>query len=298
MVELNGLEGTGKSLIAAHILANTQKKGGIGVMIDTEASAAPEFWKAVGVEISNLPYIHLTTVEDIFENIEKMIGVVRKSTKDRLVTFVVDSVAAASTLTEMQSDHGKDGYATAKSIIISKAMRKMTNLIGSQRILVVFTNQLRMNMNVMAFGDKYVTSGGKAMAYHCSVRVRLNNTGKIKKKDEVVGNKCKAVVVKNRLGPPFRSAEFDIMFDSGAADLASWVKFMKDNGLAKGTGAYFTINGYDEKFNPKKFVDRINKDAEFKEAIYNSICEKYIMKYRDPNSKIEEELEYTEDDDE
>lgn len=155
MVEFNGLEGTGKSLISAHIVANTQKKGGIAVVIDTENAAAPEFWKSLGVDLKNLPYSPCETVEDIFEQMEKLISVVRKSNKDRILTIIVDSVAAASTKTEQESEHGKDGYATTKSIIISKAMRKITNMIGRQKVLIVFTNQLRQNLNAMAFGDKY-----------------------------------------------------------------------------------------------------------------------------------------------
>lgn len=146
---------TGKSLISAHIVANTQKKGGIAVVIDTENAAAPEFWKSLGVDLKNLPYSPCETVEDIFEQMEKLISVVRKSNKDRILTIIVDSVAAASTKTEQESEHGKDGFATTKSIIISKAMRKITNMIGRQKVLIVFTNQLRQNLNAMAFGDKY-----------------------------------------------------------------------------------------------------------------------------------------------
>ncbi len=175
MVEFNGLEGTGKSLVSAHVVADTQKKGGIAVVIDTENAAAPEFWKSLGVDLSKLLYVQCETVEDIFEKMEHMIGIVRKSNKDRILTIIVDSVAAASTKVELESDHGKDGFATGKSIIISKAMRKITNMIGKQKVLTVFTNQLRQNLNAMAFGDKYVVSGGKSLAYHCSVRVPLIN---------------------------------------------------------------------------------------------------------------------------
>ena len=218
MIEFNGLEGTGKSLVSAHICAATQKKGGQAVVLDTENAAAPEFWKSLGVDLKNLLYVQTDTVEDIFETMERIVGLVRKSEKDRMLTIIVDSVAAASTKAELESDHGKDGFATGKSIIISKAMRKITNMIGKQKVLIVFTNQLRQNLNAMAFGDKYVVSGGKALAYHCSVRVRLNNTGKLKKGEEVIGNECKAVVIKNRMGPPQRQAAFDIYFDSGIAD--------------------------------------------------------------------------------
>jgi len=155
MIEFNGLEGTGKSLVSAHICAETQRKGGIAVVLDTENAAAPAFWKSLGVDLKNLLYVQVDTVEDIFENMERMIGIVRKSNKNRILTLIVDSVAAASTKAELESDHGKDGFATGKSIIISKAMRKITNMIGKQKVLTVFTNQLRQNINAMAFGDKY-----------------------------------------------------------------------------------------------------------------------------------------------
>ena len=243
MVEFNGLEGTGKSLISAHVVAETQKKGGMAVLIDTENAGSPEFWASLGVDLKKLLYVQCETVEDIFEQMEKMIAIVRKSNKDRILTIIVDSVAAASTKAELESEHGKDGYATGKSIIISKAMRKITNMIGKQKVLTIFTNQLRQNLNAMAFGDKYVVSGGKALAYHCSVRVRLNNAGKLKKGEEIIGNECKAVVVKNRMGPPQRTANFDIYFDSGIADYSSWIKVLKDNGLVKQAGAYYLSKG-------------------------------------------------------
>jgi recombination protein RecA len=294
MVEFNGLEGTGKSLVSAHVVADTQKKGGIAVVIDTENAAAPEFWKSLGVNLSKLLYVQCETVEDIFEQMEKMIAIVRKSNKDRILTIIVDSVAAASTKAELESDHGKDGYATGKSIIISKAMRKITNMIGKQKVLTVFTNQLRQNLNAMAFGDKYVVSGGKALAYHCSVRVRLNNTGKLKKGEEIIGNECKAVVVKNRMGPPNRLANFDIYYDSGIADYSSWIKVLKDNNLIKQGGAYYTYqkdDGTEWKFQSKDFISTLQTDTKLKEEIYLKICDATVMKYKDPNSKIVEDAE-------
>ena len=292
MVEFNGLEGTGKSLVSAHICAETQRKGGVAVVIDTENAAAPEFWKSLGVNLSKLLYVQCETVEDIFEKMEQMIAIVRKSNKDRILTLIIDSVAAASTKAELESEHGKDGFATGKSIIISKAMRKITNMIGKQKVLTVFTNQLRQNLNAMAFGDKYVVSGGKALAYHCSVRVRLNNTGKLKKGEEIIGNECKAVVIKNRMGPPQRQANFEIYFDSGIADYSSWIKILKDNSIIKQGGAYYSYkkdNGEDWKFQSKDFVSTMQSDEKLKEELYLKICEAVIMKYKDPNSQIVED---------
>jgi recombination protein RecA len=300
MVEFNGLEGTGKSLVSAHVVADTQKKGGIAVVIDTENAAAPEFWKSLGVDLSKLLYVQCETVEDIFEKMEQMIGIVRKSNKDRILTIIVDSVAAASTKVELESDHGKDGFATGKSIIISKAMRKITNMIGKQKVLTVFTNQLRQNLNAMAFGDKYVVSGGKSLAYHCSVRVRLNNTGKLKKGEEVIGNECKAVVVKNRMGPPQRQASFDIYFDSGIADYGSWIKVLKENNLIKQGGAYYTYkkdDGTEWKFQSKDFVETMKTDKTLSEEVYLKICDSVIMKYKDPNSIIVDDAVVDNDED-
>jgi recombination protein RecA len=298
MVEFNGLESSGKSLLSAQIMANTQKKGGVAVYIDTENAASPEFWESLGVDIKQMLYLQVDSVEAIFEKMEEIITVVRKSDKDRILTVIVDSVAAASCTTELESEHGKDGYNTTKAIVIGKAMRKITNMIGKQKVLTIFTNQLRQNMNAMAFGDKYVVPGGKSIPYHCSVRVRLNNTGKLKQGDRIVGNGCKAVVQKNRMGPPHRSAEFDIYYDSGIADYASWIKVMKNSKLLKQAGAYYKYtkdDGEEIQFQTKNFIDIMN-DTSLRDEIYKKICDVSIMEYNNPNSKIEDSLELATDD--
>ena len=289
-VSFSGLEGTGKSLFCAHIIAATQKKGGMGVMIDTEFAAAPDFWRAIGVDIAKLPYINLVTVEEIFGHIEHYVGVVRKSDSNRILTIVVDSLAQASCETEMESDHGKDGYNTGKAIIVSKALRKMTGLLAKQKILLVFTNQLRFNMKAAGFGDPYIEPTGKALAYGCSVRVRLSNIKQIKKGEFIIGNKCKAVVIKNRIGPPKRVANFEIHYDSGIQDLKSWLDFLQEHSFISGSSAKWTlkIGSGEYKLSTQEFVDKVNTDPAFKDEIYTLICDHQIMKYRDPNSKIEE----------
>ncbi len=292
-VSFSGLESTGKSLFCAHILAETQRKGGMGVMIDTEFAAAPAFWSAVGVDIAKLPYINLVMVEEIFGHIEHYIGVVRKVNSGRLLTIIVDSLAQASCEVEMESDHGKDGYNTAKSIIVSKALRKMTGMIAKQRVLLVFTNQLRFNMKAAGYGDPYIEPTGKALAFGSSVRIRLSNVGQIKKNDTIIGNKCKAVVIKNRMGPPRRTAQFEIHYDSGIQDLKSWLEFMKENSMITGNSAKwrFKLPSGDTELSTQAFVEKVNADAKFKDEVYTMICDKQIMKYRDPNSKIDEDVE-------
>jgi len=155
MVELSGLESTGKSLMCAQIISETQKRGGLAVFFDSESSVDKKFWTALGVNIRNVNYQKFTTLEELFSMIELVIGVFRKKDDGRLLTIFIDSVAQASVETEMESEHGVSGYNTGKAIVLSKAMRKITNLVSNQRVLIVYTNQLRYNMNSGPFGDKW-----------------------------------------------------------------------------------------------------------------------------------------------
>ncbi len=281
ITELNGLESSGKSLIGAHMLAETQKKGGVAVYIDTETAVSTEFLSAIGVDTDSMLYLHLETVEDIFHAIEEIVAKVRESDKDRLVNILVDSLAAASTNVEMESDFDKDGWATSKAIIISKAMRKITQMIGRQQIALVFTNQLRQKLGVM-FGDPWTTSGGKALPFHSSTRIRLKNTGQIKdKKNNTIGMKMRAQVIKNRLGPPMRHADFELYFETGIDDDGSWLKVMKDHRLVKQGGSWYTMDnhkGKEVKFQSKDWSELL-KDEEFRSHCYDLICSKVILKY-------------------
>ena len=286
--EITGLEQSGKSLLAAHTLLNTQKKGGLAVYIDTENALSTEFLSAIGLNLKEMLYVPLETVEDIFETVETIIEKVRSSDKNRLVTIVVDSIAGASTKTEMAADFDKDGYATAKALIISKAMRKITNLIGRERICLIFTNQLRQKLNAPAFSDPWTTPGGKGIPFHASVRIRLSSIGAIKAKingvEEVVGAKVKAKLVKNRCGPPSRTAEYSVYFDSGIDDYSSWLETMKTYGLVRQSGAWYEYTdkrtGEVIKFQGKDFVEKIVSDPDRAETVYDDIAEKVIMVYQ------------------
>jgi len=289
ITEITGLEQSGKSLVSAHLLAETQKLGGLAVLIDTENAVSREFLEAIGVDTTKLLYVVAETVEQCFEYTETIIEKVRTSSKDKYVTIVVDSVAAASTEKEMEADYGKDGYATDKAIIISKAMRKITNLIGRQKITLVFTNQLRQKMNAMPFSDPWTTSGGKAIAFHASVRLRLKSMGTIKAKDtsgndRIVGIKVRCQVVKNRMGPPLRSADFDIFFDRGIDNFGAWLGSMKDNGLVKQSGAWYEYTDIDTgeiiKYQAKDFPSMLETNPSVREQIYKRICEATILRYK------------------
>ena len=235
----------------------------------------------IGVDSSKMLYLHLETVEDIFEAIEEIVTKVRESDKNRLVTILVDSVAAASTKFEIEADFDKDGYATHKAIIISKALRKITQMIGRQRVALVFTNQLRQKLGVM-FGDPYTTSGGKALPFHASTRIRLKNKGQIKdSKNNTLGMNITAQVIKNRLGPPLRRADFPLYFDKGIDDKASWLQVMKEYKIVKQAGAWYTYtyNGDDIKFQSKDFGKILDENDGLEEEIYTEVCNKLILQY-------------------
>ncbi len=284
ITEINGLEGSGKSLIGAHALASTQKKGGLAVYIDTESAVSSEFLRAIGVDTESMLYVHLDTVEEIFDTIETIVTKIRESSKDKLVTILVDSLAAASTKVEMDADFDKDGWATSKAIVLSKAMRKITQLIARQRVCLIFTNQLRQKLGVM-FGDPWTTSGGKALPFHASTRIRLKNMGQIKDTAKnVLGMKCRAQIVKNRLGPPLRHADYDMYFDRGIDNYGAWLTVLKEHKLVKVGGAWYTLTdekGKEHKFQSKDWEELVTKNDELREYVYQLICDKVILKYKE-----------------
>ena len=296
ITEINGLESSGKSLLGAHILAETQKKDGIAVYIDTETSVSQQFMEVIGIDLNKMLYLHLETVEEIFEAIEEIVTQVRESDKDRCVTILVDSLAAASTKVEMEADYDKDGWATSKAIIISKAMRKITQMIGKHNVALVFTNQLRQKLGVM-FGDPWTTSGGKALPFHASTRIRLKNLGQIKDtKKNTIGMKCRAQIVKNRLGPPLRHADYSMYFDRGIDNYGGWLTVMKEHKLVKSAGAWYTLvdqNGDEHKFLSKDWEDLITKNDELRQYVYELICDKVILKYKEKLGI--DDVEYTDE---
>lgn len=289
--EFFGGESSGKSLLLGHLIVETQKKGGVAVLIDTESSAQPEFLDAIGVDTSRLVYAQLETLEDAFLTAENIITKIRETDKDKLVLICIDSIAGATTKIEMEQEYDKEGYATAKALVMSKAMRKITNLIARQKIAFVCTNQVREKLNVM-FGDKTTTSGGRALGFHSSVRLKLQKLAQIKltKDGEPVGIKTKVKVDKNRIGPPLRTCEIEIYFNRGIDRYKSWITALKNKKLATVSGGrspMVKIKSLDIELPTKKFGETMKSDAELKEKVYQLICDNYIMKY----SNAEDELE-------
>jgi recombination protein RecA len=290
ITEISGLEQSGKSLIGAHLVASTQKKGGVAVYIDTESAASPNFMTAVGVDTKQLIYVQRDTVEDIFSDIERTIEYVRSKElatgKKKILTIIVDSVAAASTKAEMEGTFDAQGWATAKARIVSQAMRKITNHIKNQHVCLVFINQLRVDPTV-TFGDKLTTSGGKAIGFHSSVRVRLQQKAKIKAKidnrEELIGYTTQATVSKNRLGPPGKVVVYNIMFKSGIDDYSSWMDLLVSFNVISQAGAWYKYvdqdTGEEIKFQSKDFRSKLIENLDIRKQLYDHICKNMIMEY-------------------
>ena len=291
ITEISGLSASGKSLAAVQAIASTQKKGGVAIYYDTENAFSKSFFEAAGIDMSRMVYCALSNIEDIFEAIQNNIVSIRKNSPDLLVTIVVDSIMGATTKIEQEADFDKDGYATQKAIILSKAMRKLTQTFGRQNICIILTNQLRTRLGV-SFGDPYTTSGGQAIGFHSSVRLRLKQMGKIKAningRPTVIGIKTRAQVFKNRMGAPLKTADYDILFSSGIDNYGSWLYTMKDYKLVTTSGAWHTYTHVDKetgevlgsiKFQSKDFEKKLEENPEIKQAIYDDICNVLINTY-------------------
>jgi len=238
LVELTGNTSAGKSLVANQVLINTQKMGGIPILFDEENSTDISLLVKMGLKVGKeaekagvhkLVYVSAGTVEKVFDTIESTIKKIRELGSKDFITIVWDSIAATPSTEELEGSFDKEGYGTAKALAISKAMRKVTQFIGREDVLLLFTNQLRSNIGV-SFGDKWTAPGGNAVPFHSSVRVRLTKITDIKKDDIVIGVTVQAQTKKNKIAPPQRKCTFDIYFDKGIDDESSWL----DNLVLKG----------------------------------------------------------------
>lgn len=293
IIEIFGDSGTGKSALAVTILANTQRVGGLAVLIDTEAAATEQFFEALGVNAEELLYIQLEALEDVYAAVETIIERARKTGKDRPVTIVIDSLMGASTKMELEATYDRQGYATGKALINSLAMRKITNLIAKERITLIGINQIRANMNAGFGGEQWVTSGGKAWAFHSSVRIRLKNMGQLDGKSDtgqklILGRRVRAQIIKNRLGPPMRNADYDFYFQSGIDNYGSWLNLMKEYDIVDQSGAWYSFVHVDEdtgeerkiKFQSKDFGRLMVENPEIRDVLYRQICDSFIMNYK------------------
>jgi len=291
IIEVYGPESSGKTTLALQVLAEAQKKGGICAFVDAEHALDPIYAKKLGVKTSELLISQPDTGEQALEIADTLIK------SGSISVLVIDSVAALTPKAELEGEMG-DHHVGLQSRLMSQALRKITGSVSKSNTMVIFINQIRMKIGVM-FGNPETTSGGNALKFYSSVRLDIRRIGAIKDKDEIIGNSTRVKVVKNKVAPPFKVVEFDLMYGKGISKTGELVDLGVKAGVVEKAGAWYAYKG--EKIgqgreNAKIFLEQNPKAAEEIEktirdqasAIREALDGNPVAKEKDSESKLAE----------
>ena len=269
IVEIYGPESSGKTTLALHIVAEAQKRGGEAAFIDAEHALDPSYARALGVDIDSMLISQPDTGEQGLEICEAL---VRSGAID---VVVVDSVAALTPQAEIDGEMG-DSHVGLQARLMSQALRKLTAVTSKSKCSIIFINQLREKVGVM-YGSAETTTGGKALKFYASVRIDIRRTESIKDGSDIIGNHVKAKIVKNKVAPPFKVAEFDIMYGTGISALGCLIDLGVQNGFVQKSGSWFSYN--DEKIGQgrEKAIEFLRTNPDIAADLDRKIREKYEL---------------------
>ena len=284
IVEIYGPESSGKTTLALHVIAEAQKKGGTCAFVDAEHALDPVYAKKLGVNTDEMLISQPDNGEQALEIADTLVN------SNAIDVLVVDSVAALVPRAEIEGDMG-DSHMGLHARLMSQALRKLTGSISRSQALVIFINQIRQKIGVM-FGNPETTTGGNALKFYASIRMDIRRIGAIKDRDEVVGNQTRVKVVKNKLAPPFKTVEFDIMYGEGISKNGEILDLATKDGLVEKAGAWYSYNGErigQGRENAKIYLKENPKVAlEIEESIRSQNKEQVIKAEDDVNDNTED----------
>lgn len=288
IIEVYGPESSGKTTVALHCVAEVQKRGGIAGFIDAEHALDPVYARNIGVDIDNLYISQPDCGEQALEITETM---VRSGAVD---IVVVDSVAALVPKAEIDGDMG-DSHVGLQARLMSQALRKLTAVISKSNCIVIFINQLREKVGVM-FGNPETTTGGRALKFYSSVRLDVRRTESLKQGGEIVGNHVRVKVVKNKIAPPFREAEFDIMFGQGISREGDVLDLAVNAGIVNKSGAWYAYEGDKIGQGRENAKTYIHENPAFFNMLEAKVRDFYFTQPEDDDAAVQEDSEKSEAD--